>query len=83
MPSGEYHFEPGHGGSPLGSSIASEPPPAILWRSHSPVADAEFADLPLGLQSELTTLLGFELDDEATDGSVALTPWEAPVPSCR
>lgn len=40
--------------------------------------DDEFAQLPLALRSELTTLLGFELDDESTDGSVALTPLSGP-----
>ncbi len=37
-------------------------------------SDAEFTGMPAALQAETTTLLGFELDDEAADGSVELTP---------
>lgn len=79
LPSGEYHFEPVHGEvaarilDRLGATAGD--PLEISLACH---ADAEFADLPLGLQSELTTLLGFELDDEATDGSIALTPLGGP-----
>jgi len=41
-------------------------------------SDAQFREMPIALQFETTTLLGFELDDETTDGSVELTPVSGP-----
>lgn len=79
LPSGEYLYESGHGevaARILDRLGATAGDPLEIWLACH--ADAEFAELPLGLQSELTTLLGFELDDEATDGSVALTPLSNP-----
>lgn len=77
--SGEYLFESGHGDVAAGIldrlGAAAGDPLEISLACHG---DAEFAELPLALQSELTILLGFELDDEATDGSVALTPLSGP-----
>lgn len=75
LSSGEYLYESGHGEvaarilDRVGATASD--PREISLACH---VDAEFSELPLGLQSELTTLLGFELDDDATDGSVALTP---------
>lgn len=73
--SGEYLFESSHADLAAGIldrlGAAAGDPLEISLACHG---DAEFAELPLALQSELTTLLGFELDDESTDGSVALTP---------
>jgi hypothetical protein len=50
-------------------------PLEIALACHS---DAEFNTLPIALQSEVTTLLGFELDDDPADGSVVLTPEVGP-----
>lgn len=49
-------------------------PLTISMACHS---DAEFNLLPLALQSEVTTLLGFELDDDSA-GKVVLTPASGP-----
>ncbi|GAA2926214.1 hypothetical protein GCM10010458_05170 [Microbacterium luteolum] len=77
--SSEYLYESGHGEvaarilDRLGATAGD--PLEISFACHG---DGEFGDLSLGLQSELTTLLGFELDDKATGGSVALTPVSGP-----
>lgn len=76
---GIYEFEEGDGElvagilDRLGTHI--DDPVALSLACYQ---DPQFAGMSVPLQSETTTLLGFELDDESTDGSVHLTPVTGP-----